>query len=307
MHQIINKQNEKIKMNKIFIFLGLIFISFSGFSQDIDDLLDSELSVTKEYITATFKSTHIINSHSVAQLKKNHLNFIIYHRFGSISGGISKFFGIDNANMRLGFEYALNDWLTIGIGRSNYEKNYDGFIKARLLRQSKGGKFSSPVTLAYLASSEIFTRPFNDPSRENYFSSRLTYVHQLLIARKLSENLSLQLMPTVVHKNLVKTVTQMNDLPAIGIGGRYKITKRMAVTFEYYKSIRLSNEDIQYHDPIGIGIDIETGGHVFQLVLSNSPLMQEGGFVYGDNNDDFFKGDLHFGFNITRVFSFNHN
>ncbi len=294
-------------MNKIFISLGLILLSFNGFSQDIDDLLNSELSESKQYTIATFKSTHIINSHSVAQLKKNHLNFLIYHRFGAVTGGLDKFFGIDNANMRLGLEYALNDWLTIGIGRSNFEKTYDGFFKARLLRQSKGGKFSSPVTLTYLVSAEMFTKAFDNPDRENYFSSRLSYVHQLLIARKFNENLSLQLMPTVVHKNLVKTAVQMNDTPAIGIGGRYKLTKRMAITFEYYKSIRLGNQDIQYHDPVGIGIDIETGGHVFQLVLSNSPLMQEGGFIYGTNNDDLFKGDLHFGFNITRVFSFNHD
>lgn len=293
-------------MNKFIFILTIFILSITGsIAQDIDNLLDSELSVKKEYTTATFKSTHIINSHSVAQLKKNHLNFIIYHRFGAVSGGVSKFFGIDNANMRLEFEYALNDWLTIGIGRSNYKKTYDGFIKARLLRQSKGARWSSPVTVTYLASSEIFTSPFNDPNRKNYFSSRLTYVHQLLIARKFSENFSLQLMPTVVHKNLVKTATELNDTPAIGIGGRYKLTKRMAITFEYYKSFRLSNEDIQYHDPIGIGLDIETGGHVFQIVLSNSPLMQEGGFVYGSNNDDFFKGDIHLGFNITRVFSFN--
>ncbi len=293
-------------MKKI-IYLLSIFLSliYSVSAQDIDELMDSELSVTKQYATATFKSTHIINSHSVAQLKKNHLNFIIYHRFGAVTGGISKFFGIDNANMRLGFEYGLNDWLTVGIGRSNYEKTYDGFLKARLLRQSKGGKFSSPVTITYLAASEIFTRPFNDPNRKNYFSSRISYVHQLMIARKFNEKFSLQLMPTVIHKNLVKTVTEMNDLPSVGIGGRYKITKRMALTFEYYKSIRLSNEKPDYHDPIGIGIDIETGGHVFQLVFSNSPLMQEGGFIYGANNDDFFKGDIHFGFNITRVFSFN--
>lgn len=293
-------------MNKYIFLLSILLISIStGLAQNIDDLMDSELAQTKEYATATFKSTHIINSHSVAQLKKNHLNFIIYHRFAAISGGIKYFFGIDNANMRLGFEYALNNRFTIGIGRSNFEKTYDGFIKTRILRQSKGGKFSSPLTLTYIASTEIFSKPFDNPDRKNYFSSRITYIHQLLIARKFNENFSLQLMPTLVHKNLVKTATEFNDTPAIGIGGRFKLTKRIALTFEYYKSIHISVEDIQYHDPIGIGLDIETGGHVFQLVLSNSPLMQEGGFVYGANNDNFLKGDIHFGFNITRVFSFN--
>ncbi len=277
----------------------------NAYSQDLDDLLDAELDNTKSYTIATFKSTHIINSHTVAQLKKNHLNFIIYHRFGALSSGIKQFFGIDQANMRLGFEYAINDWITLGVGRSNFEKTYDGFIKMRLFRQSKGGKWAMPITLTYLGMSEIFTKPFDNPNLNNYFTSRLTYIHQLLIARKFNEKFSLQLMPTVVHKNMVKTVIEPNDLPALGIGGRYKLNKRIALTFEYYATIRPSNNIVEYHNPIGIGLDIETGGHVFQLILSNSGMMQEGGFIYGLNNDDFFKGDIHFGFNITRVFSFN--
>ena len=291
---------------KKLIFLVLIIISTNIIiAQDIDDLIDSELINEKDYTTATFKSTHINTSHSVAQLSKNHLNFIIYHRFGAISSGIDQFFGIDVANMRLGFEYAMTDWLTLGVGRSNFQKTYDGFLKARLLRQSKGSTNSLPITLTYLASSEIFTKAFDEPDRDNLFSSRLTYVHQLLIARKFNENFSLQLMPTLVHKNLVETKLESNDLIALGIGGRYKFTRRMAVTFEYYQSFRKSDSALEYQNPLSIGFDIETGGHVFQLVFSNSALMQEGNFVYGANNDDFFKGDIHFGFNITRVFSFN--
>lgn len=292
-------------MKKLIILLLIIGSTNIFIAQDIDDLIDSELGNKKDYTTATFKSTHINTSHSVAQLKKNHLDFIIYHRFGALSGGIDKFFGIDVANMRLGFEYAVTDWLTLGVGRSNFQKTYDGFIKVRLLRQSKGGNNSLPLTLTYVGSSEIFTKSFDNPDRDNLFSSRLSYVHQLLLARKFNENLSLQLMPTLVHKNLVGTTAESNDLIALGIGGRYKFTKRMAVTFEYYQTFRNSDSGLEYNNPLSIGIDIETGGHVFQLVLSNSPLMQEGNFIYGANNDDFFKGDIHFGFNITRVFSFN--
>lgn len=292
-------------MKKIILFVLIIFSVNFVVAQNIDDLIDSELSNNKDYTTATFKSTHINNSHSVAQLTKNHLNFIIYHRFGAISSGLDQFFGIDVANMRLGFEYAVSDWLTLGVGRSNFQKTYDGFVKARLLRQSKGGKNSLPFTLTYLGSSEIFTKAFDDPNRDNLFSSRLTYVHQLLIARKFNENLSLQLMPTLVHKNFVKTKLESNDLVALGFGGRYKLTRRMAFTFEYYHSFRKSDNNVDFQNPLSIGLDIETGGHVFQLVLANSALMQEGDFIYGTNNDDFFKGDIHFGFNITRVFSFN--
>ena len=297
----------KYMKNIKLLFLLFIFIFSNSFSQDLDDLLDAELGSQNNYTTATFKSTHIINSHSVAQMKKKHLNFIIYHRFGAISGGIDQFFGIDNANMRLGFEYSITDWLTVGIGRSNFEKTYDGFVKARILRQSSGGKSSMPITLSYLVSSEVFTRSFIDQNRDNLFSSRLSYVHQLLIARKFNEKLSLQFMPTVIHKNLVKSIDDSNDIFGLGVGGRYKLTKRMALTFEYYPTFRNNSENTKYNDALSIGLDIETGGHVFQLMLSNSALMQEGGYIYGVNNDDFFKGDIHLGFNITRVFSFNHN
>ena len=224
----------KYMKNIKLLFLLFIFIFSNSFSQDLDDLLDAELGSQNNYTTATFKSTHIINSHSVAQMKKKHLNFIIYHRFGAISGGIDQFFGIDNANMRLGFEYSITDWLTVGIGRSNFEKTYDGFVKARILRQSSGGKSSMPITLSYLVSSEVFTRSFIDQNRDNLFSSRLSYVHQLLIARKFNEKLSLQFMPTVIHKNLVKSIDDSNDIFGLGVGGRYKLTKRMALTFEYY-------------------------------------------------------------------------
>ena len=297
-------------LNTLFVQKGLIILFIIGAlfqtveAQDIDDLLDAELGTQKDYATATFKSTHIINGHSVAQMKKKHLNFLIYHRFGSVDGGIDQFFGIDNANMRLGFEYATTDWLTIGVGRTNFEKTYDGFIKARILRQSKGGKFSMPVSLSYIAIAEVFSRPFIVPDRENLFSSRWTYVHQLLIARKFNNNLSLQLMPTLLHKNLVKRASDSNNVLALGVGGRYKFSKRVALTFEYYVT-RRANTDHQ--DPISFGVDIETGGHVFQLMVSNSPLMQEGGFIYGMSNDEFFKGGVHIGFNITRVFSFDKN
>jgi hypothetical protein len=162
-----------------------------------------------------------------------------------------------------------------------------------------------PVTLSYLGSTEIFATDFRYPERENYFSSRITYVNQLLIGRKFSERITLQLSPTHIHKNLVPTELDMNDLFALGFGGRVKLNKRIAFMFEYYYNIRFERNTVEYNDPVSFGFDIETGGHVFQLMVTNTPVMREGGFIYGEANKNFFEGNIHFGFNISRTFSFN--
>ncbi len=289
---------------KIIVSAFFIFIVGQFYAQNIDDLLNKTLQESTNYTSATFKSTRIINAHSIEQVKKNHLDFRISHRFGTINSGVKNLFGLDQSTIHLSFEYGLTDNLTLGIGRSSYNKTFDGFVKYKLLKQSSGKK-SMPVTLNYFGSMEIFTSDFSEPERDNHFSSRLTYVHQVLIARKFNDKLSLQISPTLIHKNLVPTVLDMNDLYAAGIGGRYKLNKRIAITAEYFYTIRFERSGTEYFDPISIGIDIETGGHVFQLMLSNTSIMREGDFIYGTNNDNFFDGGIHFGFNINRTFSFN--
>jgi len=290
-------------MKNYIIPLILVFFVNIISGQDIDELLNEELNEEIDYSSATFKSTHLINGHTVEQLKKQHLDFRISHRFGSVNNGISDFFGIDISSIRLNLEYGVTDWLMVGYGRSSFNKTYDGFLKFRIVRQSSGKK-NMPFSLSYFASFEAFTTDLSNLENKNYLSSRFSYVHQFLIARKFNEKLSLQISPTLIHKNLVSTVLDMNDLFAIGFGGRYKLSKRIALTAEYYYSIRNARYKPNYNDPLSIGINIETGGHVFQLMLSNSSLMNEGGFISGENNDDFFKGDIHLGFNITRIFSF---
>ena len=291
-------------LKKIQIIFISVFIFGNLNAQNIDDLLDETTSNETNYTIATFKSTRIINGHSVETIKKKHLDFRISHRFGTVNGGINNFFGIDQSTIHLGFDYGINDRLTIGYGRSSYNKTYDLTLKYKLLQQSTGKRFM-PVSMTYYGSTEIFSRPYANADRTNYFSSRLTYVNQLLIARKFNENLSLQIMPTYIHKNLTPTVFDMNDVFAMGIAGRYKITKRVALTAEYYYAYHSPRSTTKYHNPISIGIDIETGGHVFQIMLTNSSIMKEGGFVYGDDNGDILKGDIHLGFNISRMFSFN--
>jgi len=291
-------------IKKISLLISLLLFFATSNAQDIDDLMNDASKNEVNYITATFKSTRIINGHSIETIKKKHLDFRISHRFGTVNGGISNFFGIDQSTIHLGFDYGINNKLTVGYGRSSYNKTYDLTIKYKILQQSTGKK-NMPISMTYYGSTEIFSRPFANSDRTNYFSSRLTYVNQLLIARKFNENLSLQLMPTMIHKNLTPTVFDMNDIFAVGIGGRYKLTKRMALTGEYYYAYHSSRSTTAYNNPISIGIDIETGGHVFQIMLTNSSIMKEGGFIYGNDNGDVLKGDIHLGFNISRIFSFN--
>lgn len=283
--------------------LFVILIPFFSFGQDLDELLNSETFVGKNYESAAFKASRVVNGHSVAQTKARHLDFRISHRFGELNGGAYELFGLDQATIHLSLEYGIKDWLMAGIGRSSLQKTYDSFIKLRLLRQTAGSN-EIPIFLSYIGSSEVFSTKWANPDRNNKFSSRLTYVHQLLIARKFSDNLSLQLSPTLVHKNLTPTGNDPNDLFALGFSGRYKISKRMSVNAEYFYAFRSDQATVDYPNALSVGIDIETGGHVFQLMLTNSLAMREGGFIWGENNGEWSDGGVHLGFNISRVFSF---
>src|ERR1043165_203495 len=187
-----------------------------------------------EYVSSTFKATRIINGHSVESDGKGVLDFRISHRFGSIDQGARNFFGLDNAITKLGFDYGITNWLSAGVGRSTLDKEYDGFLKAKLYRQTADNRH--PVTLTYVAGMSIQSTdaPPLAPGQEYDFSNRICYVHQLLIARKFNKRLSLQLMPTYVHYNLVNTSSESNNLVAIGVGGRIKLSNRIAFTGEYY-------------------------------------------------------------------------
>ncbi|RMG79756.1 MAG: hypothetical protein D6707_07615 [Bacteroidetes bacterium] len=295
-------------MKKICLFLGIIF-TFNAFSQDdLMALLEEETkdSTAKDYVIATFKSPRIINGHSIEMPAKNELIFIISHRFGRLNGGAYEFFGLDQATIRLGLEYSPIENLCFGIGRSTYKKNFDGFVKWRFLRQSTGYK-ASPITMVYLATMSLTSLKWENPDRVNYFTSRLSYTHQILIARKFNKYFSLQLMPTLVHKNLVQTMQQSNDIFAMGVGGRIKITNRIALTGEYYYLITDKNKiptvgGIAPYNSLALGVDIETGGHVFQLQFTNSQPMYNTGFIT-ETNSSWSNGGVHFGFNITRTFS----
>ena len=265
---------------------------------DLLSLLEEEEST--EYTTASFKANRVINLHSLENTPGGVLDVKISHRFGFISGGISELFGIDQASIRIGADYGISDNLMMGFGRSSFEKTYDGFLKLKLLRQ-KTGKESFPFTASIFASTAIKTTPFQDPDRDNLFSSRLYYTAQFIIGSKLSESFSFQLSPTLVHRNLVTDNTISNDVFAIAMAGRVKLNKRTSLNAEY---IYVFPDQLApgFRNGLSIGFDIETGGHVFQLHFSNSTSMIEKGFV-AENTGDWLDGDVHFGFNVSRVFT----
>ena len=276
--------------------------------EDLMNLLESEETKSaREYTAATFKTTRIANGHSIENTAKGVLDFRVNHRFGLINSGIKDFFGFDGATTRIGFDYGVTDWLMVGFGRSSYLKEYDGFAKVRLLRQRENG--GMPFSVSYMGAISVQTNEVNIPDTlEYYFSNRLAYVNQILIARKFSNALSLQLMPTHVHYNLVNYRNEPNDVLAIGIGGRIKLSNRISLTAEWYYQLEDTKRfiegqpNIMTKNPLTIGFDIETGGHVFQLLFSNSTAISERNLI-GQTMNDWGKGDIHFGFNISRVFT----
>ena len=270
-------------------------------SQDLDKLLvNISADSTPNYVYGTFKGTTIINCQSVEVPGNNDLHLIISHRFGAVNTGLYNFFGLDQGTTRLGLEYGLKDIISFSIGRSSYEKTYDGGLKVKLLRQQTGAK-NIPVTLAVYSAIFIETLKWQDPERENLFSSRLSYSTQLLLARKFGKRLSLQLTPSFVHFNLVETTMDQNNVFAAGVGGRYKITPKTALTGDYFYLLPGQTAD-DYANTLSLGFDFETGGHVFQIHFTNSQLMFAPGYI-ARTEGKWSEGDIYIGFNIYRVFS----
>jgi hypothetical protein len=291
-------------MSRLYLTLLLLsLISFSIFAQeDLLDLINTNATPQINYTTATFKSTRIMNGHSIERMHPAQLDFRISHRFGTLNTGAYELWGLDQANIHFSLEYGILKWLMVGVGRGTYEKTYDGFAKFSILRQSTGAK-EMPVSLSVFSSVAINSLKWTDTERTNYFSSRLSYVAQVLVARKFNSLLSFQLTPSYVHRNMVTTELDPNDLIAMGAGGRMKLTKRISLNAEYYYLVNPKDYmSQQIYNPLSVGFDIETGGHVFQIILTNSVAMIEKGFI-GETTGSWAKGDIHLGFNISRVFN----
>ena len=284
---------------KQLLFLMSFIIYFNMSSQNLDDILEEETPTTTNLVFGTFNGTRLLNGHSVETRKKGILEFLIHHRFGAINSGAEELFGLDQSNIRLGFEYAMSDDFTVAIGRSSLQKTFDGYLKYRLLKQ-KTGEEAFPVSVTLFTSATKKTVKDYEPENKPDFKDRVVYTSQVLLARKFNQNLSLQLMPTYIHYNSSPTHNDPNDIFALGFGTRIKISKRVSINGEYYYTVN-PFESIDAKNSIALGFDIETGGHIFQLIFTNSRAMNEKGFIV-ENTGNFFKGDIHFGFNISRAF-----
>ncbi len=291
-------------MRKIYLPLAALILSVAClFAQEEESLLSLvEEEETINYVTGAFKTNRVIHGHSIENIAGGVLDVKISHRFGRLNTGFFAFYGLDNAMTRLGADYGITDQVTIGIGRNGFLNVFDGFAKYRFLRQSTG-KREMPVSAAFLAAAEVRGTKEN-PDPENEAASRFSYTYQLMVGRKFNQNFSLQLMPTLVHRNLVD-FNEENDVFSLGVGARQKITKRIAVTLEYYYVPGDQLPDDSQNDffnSLAIGFDIETGGHVFQLHFTNSTSMVHSGFIT-ETDGNWADGDIHFGFNIARVFT----
>ena len=284
-----------------------IILSFAAIGRTVAqdttllNALNDSMSAHKgrSYVTGTFKATHIINEQTIESPAQGNLNFVIQHRFGQLNSGSYNFFGLDNATLRLGLEYGITDDLDVGIGRSSYLKTFDGYLKYKLLKQTEGG--GMPVSVSVLGTVTDYTQDMTDKPYLNT-KYRTAYSGQLLIARKITRNLSLQVTPTYLHYNLVPTVADKNDIFALGLGGRYKFTRRMSIDAEYDVVPKNQVVSTTVHNSFSLGWDIETGGHVFQLVFSNSQSMVPTQYLT-QTGGTWGKGDIYFGFNISRNFN----
>ena len=296
-------------MEKIITFFSFLALACStAWAQpDTTDLLSlvGEPEVVHSPAIATFKGTRLINFHTIEVPGERTLDFRIAHRFGPFNDGGYNFWGLDGgASIRLSLEYSFDGRLCLGIGRSSVDKTFDGFAKYRLLRQSDHA--NPPVSVTLLSS--IFATSLKDEddrligvNKYEKFSSRLSFCHQIMVARKFNERFSLQIAPTLVHINLADELEDKNDVVVIATAARYKVTRRMAITAEY--GWRVNNyTNTKYYDSFGIGVDLETGGHVFQMHLTNSFGLTENQF-FTRTTDNWTDGGIRLGFNISRVFT----
>lgn len=301
-------------MKGLLLSLSLSLSLFVAAQDDLLNELKNEVSAESNESTkvlSTFKGIRLINANTIETTKKKTLEFRITHRFGNMeigeSVGYHTYWGMDNAsNIRFSFDYGLTDKISIGVGRSKTLENIDGNLKYRFLEQKNGGL---PISVAYFANA-VVSAVADIP--QDKFVNRLSYTHQLIIASKINNAISLELLPTFVHRNFVdKSVehpkngsTDENDIFALGVGGRFKITKRTAFVIDYFLPFdKFRDSKNNFYDALGVGFEFETGGHVFHVNITNSAGIIENDFI-PYTNSSWEKGEYKLGFNISRVFNF---
>jgi hypothetical protein len=290
-------------MKKTLLLLACLWANFAvaqGLEFDEDEKKEA---VPVEH---AFNGMRVVNGQSVDVMGKGTLDFVFIHRFGAIADGAFNLWGLDQgAAVRLGLEYGITKNFTAGFGRTSAGKNYDGFLKYRFLTQSSGAK-TIPVTLVWFSSMAFSARNYRDNKATQSFFDQQNYTHQMLIGRKFSSRWSAQLSPTVVHRNLVASADIPNTLIATGIGTKIKLTKAIYFTADYFHVFNNPSESknggLKLHNPLAIGLDMVTGGHVFHLYFANSEGMIEKEFI-GNTLGDWRDKGMRFGFSISRSFS----
>lgn len=280
------------KITLLFCFFHLSMIAQDDLLKEIDSV-----TAPNEVVTSAFKSLKIVNLESTKLASKGDLYFVVAHRFGYFDNGFEDFFGLDEANTRLQFVYGLTDGISIHASRSGFQKAYEFAAKYRLISQKVTG---SPFEIVGFNSIAINTELDKVLLPKLEFSDRLSYVNQLLISRKFNDKLSLEMAPTYFHENYVANNSQDNSQFALGLGGRYKLTKRWSVNMDYAAHLNRAGNSV-FKNPLSIGFDLETGGHVFQMHFTNSQAMHESGYL-GNTTGSWSEGQIAFGFNLIRVF-----
>ncbi len=291
---------------KLLIASFILVSSTMAFSQD--DLLDMVTPEKSDLpVIATFKGTRIINAHTVETVKKRNLDFRVAHRFGNLAGKNSRhsLYGFDSSDdINIAFEYGVTNNLTVGISRSKRQEAIQGSIKYRVLHQTESN--STPISLTFLSSNVLFAEASSLEGNYNYdkYAHRLSYVNQFILGKKFSDNLSLQLIPTLIHRNWVFNSQDENTNFAIGFGGRVKLTKRSAIVgdvFYTFSNFRKNNPGMYLMPPLSLGYEIETGGHVFTLMFSNAKGLLENDYLV-NTTESWGKGAFKFSFLISRNF-----
>lgn len=290
------ENNKNNHMNKLYLLILLFMSSITIYGQE--DLLEELESETKEnaFEQPAFKAMKIGNLQSTKVADKGDMYLYVSHRFGTLQDGLTTFFGFDNANTKIQMVFGIMDGVQVGFSRESLRKTYAVSGKMKFLSQSE----KSSVNIVGYATANINSEIQEDRFPELKFGDRMSYATQLLISRRFTNKLSLELAPTFVRQNLVLEPFQKHNQIALGAGGRMKVSKRMSINLDYVYNFSRASNSI-YNNPLTVGLDIETGGHVFQLLFTNGQSTNEPGFI-SNAEGDWGDGNVFFGFNIVRVF-----
>jgi hypothetical protein len=293
-------------MKRISIAIICLLIGCYELNAQVDDLelmLEKEVGPVKDETKATFLSTFVLSNPSVEMLDKKGINMRISHKFGFLNSGSESFYGFDNSSSYIGLDYAPLNRINVGIGRSTFRKSVNSHIKINVFRQSKGYR-SIPLTIALYGELDYRTQKYFNSDLQEDRLGRIEYSSQLLIARKFGNIFSLQLMPTFIHRNLVETENDTNNIYALGIGGTLRLQKVLRLNFEYFWVSEHDTPKTDYYSPISFGICYQTSRHAFELFATNSTgITANNNIAFTTGN--FWKGDIGIGFNISIIFSVN--